>query len=71
MTLAPCLTPCMPRAAWIDAFSMRLGALMPAVSPVNADAYAGQAFDEAADLDPDDAAEIFALELPPDDVGAP
>ena len=65
------LTPSKPRPVWLDAFTMRLGELAPTVSPVDAQRFAEQAFDDAADLDPLEAADVFALELPPADEGAP
>jgi hypothetical protein len=71
MTSTPSLTCRIPRSAWLDAFSMRLGELTSELSPAQADAYAAQSYDEAADLDPAEAAEIFALEMPPGEVGAP
>lgn len=69
--LPPPLTPSMPELAWVDAFSMHLGALLPGLTPHEAVALARQAFADACDLEPREAAEIFALELPPADAGAP
>ena len=71
MSSAPTVTPHLPRPLWIDASSMRLGELLPALAPIEADAFASDTFDEAADLEPAEAAEIFANELPPGDPGAP
>ena len=65
------LTPSHPRPAWVDSFMMRLGELAPEMSPTDALHHAEGTFDEAADLDPLEAAEIFALEMPPAEVGAP
>jgi len=64
-------TPSTPRPLWLDAFTMRLGELAPALSPVDAQRFAEQTFDDAVDLDPLEAAEVFALEMPPADEGAP
>ena len=61
----------MPELAWVDSFAMRLSGLVPELSPPEAVVLAKQAFADACDLDPKEAAEIFALELPPADVGAP
>lgn len=65
------LTPTRPRPVWVAEFTMRLGEVAPSMPPVEAQRFAEQTFIEAADLDPREAAEIFALELPPGDVGAP
>ena len=65
------LTSRIGRDSWIDAFSMRLGELLPTLDPSAADSCAVQTFDDAADLDPGEAAAIFALELPPLDGGCP
>jgi len=65
------LTPSMPRDLWLDRFATRAGELIPAATPAEIWAHAEAVFPEAADLQPEEAAEIFALELPPDDPGAP
>jgi len=65
------LTPSLPRATWLDRFAMRLGALLPDLDPETAWRYAEATFDDAADLEPDEAAEIFAADLPPASVGCP
>lgn len=65
------LTPSEPKAIWLDRFATRLGALLPALGPDEAWRWAEATFDDAADLDACEAAEIFAMELPPADVGAP
>lgn len=55
----------MPRLLWLDRFSERLGQLVVDMTPDDAWAYAEDTFPEAADLEPEEAAEIFALEMPP------
>lgn len=65
------LTPSCPKPLWLDRFAMRAGMLLPNLQPAHASALAEQVFSEAADLPPDEAAEIYALELPPCDEGAP
>ena len=71
MLSPPCLTPLMPRPKWTDAFMMRLGELAPGLTSAEALAFAEQTFDDAADLEPREAGEVFALEMPPADPGAP
>lgn len=62
------LTPSVSWPAWLDRFANRLGALLPGIDPHTASAHAESAFPDAADLTPEEAAEIFALEAPPSDV---
>lgn len=64
------LTPSVPEPAWLDRFANRLGVLLPAIDPQFASAAAEATFCDAADLTPEEAAEIFALEAPPVDPGA-
>lgn len=65
------LTPNQPRPLWLDRFATRLGALVPGIQADTAYRYATDTFEDAADLAPEEAAAIFAAELPPGDVGAP
>ena len=59
------------KAQWLDRFSSKLGQLLPGVSQFDAMAQAEQTFVDASNLVPEEAAEIYALELPPDDSGTP
>ena len=52
-------------AQWIDRFANRLGALMPAVGADDATRIAVTAYRQASELDPDEAAEGYALDMPP------
>lgn len=61
----------LPTATWLDRFASKLGKLLPGMSLAEATKRAGETFAEANDLDPDEAAEIYALELPPAEPGAP
>jgi hypothetical protein len=54
-----------PTAAWLDRFTMRLGQLLPSLSIEEAARVALSTFPDVEELDPDEAAEIYALE-PPD-----
>ena len=65
------LTPSLQKSLWLGRFVVRLGELVPGVAPAEAWRYAESTFDGAADLTPEEAAAIFAQELPPLDVGAP
>ena len=60
MSATPNLTHSQPRAPWIDAFMMRLGALAPEMAPAEALRCAEDTFDDAADLGPLETAEIYA-----------
>lgn len=60
------------RAFWLDRFAAQLGKLQPTISPTFAWQHAEATFAGAAELTPEDAAEIFVLEEPPPgDLGAP
>ena len=61
----------LPRAIWIDRFVMRAGELVPGSSPQQIQQHVEGVYEYAGDMSPEEAAEIFALELPPDDDGAP
>lgn len=57
---------------WIDVAVMELGRRMPHLSPEEATAIArDHLWVEASDMDPAEAAEIYSLEAPPSDPGAP
>ena len=51
-------------AQWIDRFANRLGALLPAVGADDATRIAVTAYRQASELDPDEAAEVYALDMP-------
>ena len=53
---------------WIDRFSNRLGALLPAMDPIEVTRRAVEVENEAYEYEPEEAAEVYALELPPLDV---
>ena len=56
-----------PKAAWTDHFAARLGELLPTLGADCAHEHALITFDEASDLPPQEAAEIFALEMSPEE----
>lgn len=53
---------------WIDRFSNRLGALLPAMDPTEVTRRAVEVEHDAYQYEPEEAAEVYALELPPLDV---
>jgi hypothetical protein len=57
--------------AWVDRFMNRISRLVPHMKPADAIAHATETYAEANDLEPEEAAEIYALECPPADCGAP
>ena len=59
------------RSLWLDRFAARLGQLQPTLSPTLAWQHAESTFFGASDLQPEEAAEIFAQEQPPGELGAP
>ena len=63
------LTAYVPKPLWIDRFENALSAVCPELDPQMATAHAEASFDDAADLAPEEAAEIFALEAAPADFG--
>lgn len=65
------LKPSTPKTAWTERFAVRLQRLQPGLSSTGAASLAARTFEEAADLAPEEAAEIVAVELPPTEVGAP
>lgn len=56
---------------WLDRFTIRLMVLLPTLSLVEARRRASETVVEASDLEPEEAADIFASELPPVDAGSP
>lgn len=64
------MTPSYPKPVWLDRFANRLGVLLPTIDAQSASAAADATFVDAADLSPEEAADIYALEAPPDDPGA-
>ncbi|HEY4066992.1 MAG TPA: hypothetical protein VGM74_08875 [Burkholderiaceae bacterium] len=55
---------------WVDRFLDRLGTLRPSVHAAGSRERALQAYAEAADNGPEEAAERYVLELPSPDAGA-
>ncbi len=55
---------------WVDRFLNKLGTVMPSIHPAGANERALQTYADAGDLGPEEAAEIYALELPPGEAGA-
>ena len=55
---------------WIDCFGACLMKLEPAMSAETATEHAAAAYEDAKDLSPVEAAEIFAAEQPPGEAGA-
>ncbi len=64
-------TPRTPKAAWLDRFATRVGALLEGTTPQVAYSYAEDTFAEASDLSPEEAADIFAQNTPPPEPGYP
>ena len=60
-----------PNAAWLDRFTMRLGELVPSLTPDQAASIALATFVDADGLAPEEAADIYALEPPDADSGSP
>lgn len=56
-------------ALWIDRFAARLGELQTTIGPDLACELAEATYADAFDLDPTEAAEIYALEEPPGEAG--
>lgn len=55
-------------AQWVDRFLSRLGELMPSIHSAGVNQRAYQAYADAGDLGPEEAADLYRLELPPGDV---
>lgn len=60
----------LPKPVWLDRFGARLMQLQPRMNPVTAAQHAVATYADAADWEPEEAADIFAAEEPPDEVGA-
>ena len=58
-------------AEWVDRFLNRLGTIAPSVHAAGANERAIQTYTDAGDLGPEEAAEIYALELPPGGMSTP
>lgn len=56
---------------WVDRFLNKLGTIQPGIHAAGATERALEAYANVTDLGPEEAAEIYALELPPGDPGAP
>ncbi|MES2959672.1 MAG: hypothetical protein V4792_15890 [Pseudomonadota bacterium] len=59
------IKPSHPMSVWTARFTARLLALQPGMSAFSAAEHAVVTFPDAADLEPEAAAEIFAAEEPP------
>ena len=64
------IKPLLPKPVWHDRFGARLMQLQPRMSAVTAAEHAVVTYADAAELEPELAAEIFAAEEPPGEVGA-
>ncbi len=62
--------PQLPKPVWHDRFSVRLMQQRPRLSAVTAAEPAVVTYPDAADMEPEEAAGIFAAEEPPDEVGS-
>ena len=62
------IRPTHPKAEWVRRFAYRAMLVQPAIDSTSAMMMADSEFDEACDLEPEDAAEIHAA--PPVDAGA-
>jgi hypothetical protein len=60
-----------PSAAWLDRFTVRLEHLLPSVTIDEAADIALTTYVDASDFTPEDAADIYAAELPPGGEGTP
>lgn len=58
-------------ASWIERFAGRLMQLVPSKHPLDAVRSASESFADSSHLPPEAAAEIYAVEPPPMDSGAP
>lgn len=56
---------------WVDRFLGRLGGLVPGIHAAGAHERALEVYADAGDVGPEEAAEMYALELPSGDVGQP
>lgn len=60
-----------PSAAWQDRFATRLGQLVPPLTIDEASGTALAMFPDGSEMDPEEAAEIYALEPPDSDSVSP
>ena len=60
-----------PSAAWLDRFTTRLSRLLPSLTIDEASGIALAVFPDGGNLDPEAAAEIYALEPPAADAASP
>ncbi len=60
-----------PSAAWLDRFTARLGHLFPSLTIDEASGIALAMFADGGEIDPEEAAEIYALEAPDADSVSP
>ena len=60
-----------PSAAWLDRFTTRLGHLLPSLTIDQASGIALSVFPDGGEMDPEEAAEIYALEPPDADSVSP
>ena len=66
------LTPRLPEPVWVDLAMTELSKRLPGLSVDDvAQIVKEHLWTEARDLDPAEAAEIYALEVPPGEAGAP
>ena len=63
------IKPSLPKPVWHDRFGARLLQLQPWMNAVTAAQHAAVTYPAAADMDPEEAAEIFAAEEPPNEAG--
>lgn len=63
------IKPLLSKPAWHDRFGARLMQLQPRMNAVTAAQHAVATYPDAANLEPEEAAKIFAAEEPPDEVG--
>ena len=64
-------TPAHPLHIWLERFGARLMELHPTMGAITAAQHAVQAHPEAAELEPEEAAELFVAEAPPGITGTP
>lgn len=64
-------TPSHPMHIWLERFGARLMELHPSMSAVTAAQHAVQTHPEAAELEPEEAAELFVAAVPPGITGTP
>jgi hypothetical protein len=60
-----------PSAAWLDRFTTRLSRLLPSLTIDEASGVALAVFPDGGSLDPEEAAEIYAMEPPDADAASP